>query len=221
MRLTRPATSRRFADRDASPDHPDEDEADQDHQQDRNQALGGGRDRGESHDQEQEDGEDCDEAIHALHVTTGRKRADINAQRTGMNCHHLDVTRRKTERRRRALLDQAERVIRKRHPEFDLALADVAVEVGCSTRLLQLVFREAGGTTFRDHLLRVRMEHAHGLFSRKTGNWSVRKVARAVGYREASGLRPRFKTFYGYNPSEVASEEYDYDAAWREAERAD
>jgi AraC-like DNA-binding protein len=130
------------------------------------------------------------------------------------------VTRRKTERRRRALLERAEQIIKKRYAEFDLVLADVADEAGCSTRLLQLVFRSVGGTTFRDHLLRVRMEHAHRLFSRKTGNWSVRKVARAVGYREASGLRPRFKIFYGYNPSEVASEDYDheYDAAWRAAE---
>lgn len=128
------------------------------------------------------------------------------------------MTRHKTERRRRALLDQAEQIIKKRYAEFDLALADIAAEAGCSTRLLQLVFRETGGTTFRDHLLRVRMEHAHRLFSRKTGNWSVRKVARATGYREASGLRQRFKPFYGCNPSEVASEDYDYDAAWRAAE---
>jgi AraC-like DNA-binding protein len=128
------------------------------------------------------------------------------------------VTRPKTERQRRALLDRAERIIKERYAEFDLTLADVAADAGCSTRLLQLVFREVGGTTFRDHLLRVRLETAHRLFSRKTGNWSVRKVARAVGYREASGLRPRFKTFYGYNPSEVASDEFDYDAAWRAAE---
>jgi AraC-like DNA-binding protein len=131
------------------------------------------------------------------------------------------MVRRKTERRRRALLKRAERIIKERYGEFGLSLGDVAAEAGCSTRQLQLVFRETGGTTFRDHLLRVRMEHAHGLFSRKTGNWSVRKVARAVGYKEASGLRPRFKAFYGYNPSEVGSEGYDYDAAWRAAERAD
>jgi AraC family transcriptional regulator, regulatory protein of adaptative response / methylphosphotriester-DNA alkyltransferase methyltransferase len=128
------------------------------------------------------------------------------------------VTRRKTERRRRALLDRAERIIKKRYAEFDLALADIAAEAGCSTRLLQMVFREVGGTTFRDHLLRVRLENAHRLLSRKAGNWSVRNVARAVGFREASGLRQRFKAFYGYNPSEVSSEDFDYDAAWRAAE---
>lgn len=128
------------------------------------------------------------------------------------------MARRKTERRRRALLKRAERIIKDRYAEFDLALADIAAEAGCSTRQLQLVFREVGGTTFRDHLLRVRLETAHRLFSRKSGNWSVRKVARAVGYKEASGLRPRFKAFYGYNPSEVGSEDYDYDAAWRAAE---
>lgn len=125
------------------------------------------------------------------------------------------MARRKTERRRRALLRETERIIKNRYIEFDLALADIAAEAGCSARLLQLIFRETGGTTFRDHLVRIRMENAHRLLSRKTGNWSVPIVAQAVGYRQASGLRQRFKPFYGYNPSEVISEGYDYDAAWR------
>lgn len=56
---------------------------------------------------------------------------------------------------------------------------------------------------FRSFLLRVRMEQSHRLLSRKKGGLTVRQAARAVGYREASGLGWQFKRFYGYPPSAV------------------
>lgn len=129
------------------------------------------------------------------------------------------MAKRKTERRRQALLHAAERAIRERYGEFDLGLADIAEAVGTSSRQVQRVFREVGDTDFRSYLLRIRMEHAHRLLSRKTGLWSSRKVARAVGYREASGLRWQFKRFYGYNPSEAKTANFDYDEHWRAEER--
>jgi AraC-like DNA-binding protein len=116
------------------------------------------------------------------------------------------VARRKTDRRRKALLAQAERVVRERYAEFDLGLADVAEDVGCSTRQLQRVFRELADTDCRSFLLRVRMEQAHRLLSREKHNLTVRQAARAVGYREASGLRQAFVRFYGYNPSAIQPE---------------
>lgn len=130
------------------------------------------------------------------------------------------MTRRKTERQRRALLAEAERAIRERHGEFDLVLADIAEDVGCSVRQLQRVFREVGDTTFREALLRVRMESAHRLLSRKKGGLTVRQAARAVGYREASGLGWQFMRFYGYPPSAIQYTETDadYDRSWRAAE---
>lgn len=65
------------------------------------------------------------------------------------------------------------------------------------------------------------MEHAHRLLSRKTKGLTVRVAARAVGYREASGLGWQFKRFYGYPPSAIQSNtiDKDYDRTWREAER--
>jgi AraC-like DNA-binding protein len=129
------------------------------------------------------------------------------------------VASRKTERRRKVLLGAAERVIRERYAEFDLGLIEIAEEVGCSSRQLQRVFRELADTDFRSYLLRVRTERAHRLLSRKKQGLSIRQAARAVGYREASGLRQRFKGFYGYNPSEVRTGHFDYDAAWRAQER--
>jgi transcriptional regulator GlxA family with amidase domain len=121
------------------------------------------------------------------------------------------VARPKTDWRRKALLAAAQRVIRERYSEFDLSLADIAEDVGCSPRQLQRVFRELAGEDFRSALLRVRMERAHRLLSRKH-NLTVRAAARAVGYRQASGLRQAFLRFYGYNPSEIQPEGPEYPA---------
>ena len=128
------------------------------------------------------------------------------------------MARPKTDRRWKALLADAERVIRERYPDCNLDLGDVAEALGCSTRQLQRVFQEVADTDFRSFLLRVRMERAHRLLSRKQTGLTVRAAARAVGYREASGLRQAFVRFYGYNPSEIQPEGPDYDSYWREAE---
>jgi AraC-like DNA-binding protein len=113
------------------------------------------------------------------------------------------MARRKTERDRRRLFSNAKRVIGERYGEFDLSLAAVAEDVGCSPRQLQRVFREVGDTDFRSYLLGVRMEIAHRLLSRRTRASTVRQTARSVGYREASGLRQQFTRFYGYPPSTI------------------
>jgi AraC-like DNA-binding protein len=187
---TSPASSSGFAEPDASRDHPDEDEADQGHQQDRDQALGGGRDRREGHDQEQEDGEECDEAIHALYVTTARKQLAINPPSSGTVRQNPDVTRRATERRRIALVREAERIIRERYGEFDLSLGDIAEAAGTSTRELQRAFREQADTEFRAVLLHVRVAAAKRLLGRDR---TVPAAAQAVGYRGASGLKSAFR----------------------------
>jgi transcriptional regulator GlxA family with amidase domain len=109
-------------------------------------------------------------------------------------------------------------VIRERYAEFDLSLADIAEDVGASRRQLQRAFREIGDTTYRESLLRVRLEQAHRLLSHKKGGLTVRAAARSVGYREASGLRWQFERFYGHNPSEIQPEPPDYDELWRAEE---
>jgi AraC-like DNA-binding protein len=120
------------------------------------------------------------------------------------------VARPKTKRRRKALLAAAQRAIRERYAEFDLELADIAADVGCSSRQLQRVFAELADEDFRGHLLRVRMQEAHRLLSRRKGGLTVQAAARAVGYREASGLRQAFLRHYGENPSEVQPEPRQY-----------
>jgi AraC family transcriptional regulator of adaptative response / methylphosphotriester-DNA alkyltransferase methyltransferase len=113
--------------------------------------------------------------------------------------------------RRRVILTKTEAVVRERCTEFDLSLADVAEDVDASPRQIQRVFRELADTDFRSALLQVRMEQAHRLLSGKN-NLTVQATARAVGYRQASGLRQAFLRFYGYNPSEIQPEPPEYHA---------
>jgi AraC-like DNA-binding protein len=108
------------------------------------------------------------------------------------------VTRRTTTRRRKALLRDAERIIKKRYAEFDLSLADVAEAVGTSPRQLQRAFRQEADTEFRATLLGVRVEAARRLLGRSA---TVTAAARAVGYRSASGLTAAFRRIGSEPPS--------------------
>jgi AraC-like DNA-binding protein len=109
-------------------------------------------------------------------------------------------------------LAAAQRAIKERYTEFDLTLADIAADVGCSPRQLQRVFAELATEDFRGCLLRIRMERASRLLSRKTPGFTVRDTAWAVGYREASGLRQAFLRFYGQRPYEFQPEPPEYPA---------
>lgn len=122
------------------------------------------------------------------------------------------MARSKTQRRRKALLAAAQQAIRERYAEFDLSLADIAEAVGTSPRQLQRVFRELADTEFRAYLLKVRMDHAHRLLSRKKTGLTVGAAARAVGYREASGLRQAFRRLYRTTPSAVQPPPPEYPA---------
>ena len=115
-----------------------------------------------------------------------------------------------TRQRRREILRKAHAEIRRAYRDPDLTLVAVASQVGASPRQVQRIFHEAGGETFRAHLLRVRMERAKDLLSNRTKPLPVGIVARRVGYRQASGLRQAFVRYYGFRPSEIqpASTEY-------------
>src|SRR5256885_2589073 len=86
-----------------------------------------------------------------------------------------------TVRHRTVLLRDAVAIVEADYAE-DLSLDAVARRVAASRRQLQRVFAEIGGTTFRDHLTRVRMERAAQHL--EEGTRSIREVAQMVGYRQ-------------------------------------
>lgn len=108
--------------------------------------------------------------------------------------------------KRTALHRAAMRQLRRRYSELDLALSDIAMDLGISTRHLQRVFTEVGGHSFRVELLEIRMKEARRLLTRKRSPLPVRAVALRVGYRKPSGLRQAFVRYWGCNPSDFQPE---------------
>ena len=87
----------------------------------------------------------------------------------------------------------------------DLALDDIARRVASSRRQLQRAYSEIGGTTFREHLTRVRMERAAGLLADR--GLTVREVARRVGYRQPAQFAKAFRRHLGVAPSDYRARE--------------
>lgn len=199
-----------MAGRENKPDDPQQNQAAHDHW---DGLLRQGGDPGESKSYHQEYRE-CDKRlIHTPNASTVMKQVAINAPELG-----TAMTHRQAARRRAALYGDAQRVIRRRYAEFDLALVDVAEEIGCSGRQLQRILR-AHGHDFRTMLLAVRMGRARELLSGSSGRTLANSgVARRVGYRNPSGLRQAFRRYWNLNPSEVRPRPEGYLGARSEAE---
>ena len=103
-----------------------------------------------------------------------------------------------TALRRRDLFLEATAII---EDEYDcpVALDDVARRVATSRRQLQRAFAEAGETSFRAYLQRVRMNRAAELL--QDGGVPVSAVASAVGYRQAAQFAKAFRRHHGAPPS--------------------
>ena len=103
-----------------------------------------------------------------------------------------------TAERRRALFTEATEIIDRAFAQ-KLALDDVARQVATSRRQLQRAFAEAGETSFRTYLQRVRMEHAAELL--RGSDQAVNAVASAVGYRQPAQFAKAFRRHHGAPPS--------------------
>ena len=110
--------------------------------------------------------------------------------------------RKATAERRRELFEEAASLIRREYAE-DLSLDVLARRVASSRRQLQRAFAEAGDTSFRSYLQRVRMAKARELL--REGTLPVNRVAAAVGYHEPAQFAKAFRRHHGTPPSRFAS----------------
>jgi AraC family transcriptional regulator, regulatory protein of adaptative response / methylphosphotriester-DNA alkyltransferase methyltransferase len=103
-----------------------------------------------------------------------------------------------TALRRRAIFLEATEII---DAEFrkKLQLDDVARRVATSRRQLQRAFAEAGETSFRAYLQKVRMDRAAELL--REGTAPVNQVANEVGYRQPAQFAKAFRRHHGSAPS--------------------
>ena len=103
-----------------------------------------------------------------------------------------------TVQRRHELFVEASSIIEEEY-ESKLALDDVARRVATSRRQLQRAFAEAGETSFRTFLQRIRMERAADLLRHSAS--PVNQVASAVGYRQPAQFAKAFRRHHGTPPS--------------------
>jgi transcriptional regulator GlxA family with amidase domain len=103
-----------------------------------------------------------------------------------------------TVRHRTSLFEDAVAIVEQDYGS-DISLDDIARRVASSRRQLQRSYAEIGGTTFREHLTRVRMERAAELLSRR--GLTVREVAHRVGYRQPAQFAKAFRRHQGLAPS--------------------
>ena len=99
---------------------------------------------------------------------------------------------------RATLYEEARRIVEAEYSK-DLALDDVARRVATSRRQLQRAFAEAGETSFRAYLQRVRMDRAAELL--REGTAPVNEVATEVGYRQPAQFAKAFRRHHGAPPS--------------------
>jgi AraC-like DNA-binding protein len=111
----------------------------------------------------------------------------------------MPIQRPATIRHRTSLYEDAVAIV---ETEFavELSLDDIARRVASSRRQLQRAYAEIGGTTFREHLTRVRMERAAELLARR--GLTVREVAHRVGYRQPAQFAKAFRRHHGVAPSD-------------------
>jgi AraC family transcriptional regulator, regulatory protein of adaptative response / methylphosphotriester-DNA alkyltransferase methyltransferase len=107
-----------------------------------------------------------------------------------------------TVRLRASLLEEANAIVAQEYAS-DLSLDDIARRVASSRRQLQRAYAEIGGTTFRDHLTRVRMDRAAEMLTAQS--LTVREVAHRVGYRQPAQFAKAFRRHRGVAPSDFRS----------------
>jgi AraC family transcriptional regulator of adaptative response / methylphosphotriester-DNA alkyltransferase methyltransferase len=115
----------------------------------------------------------------------------------------MAIQRPATVRHRTSLYEDACRIIEEEFSS-ELSLDHLARRVASSRRQLQRAFAEIGGTTFRDDLTAVRMQHAAELL--RSHRLTVRDVARRVGYRQPAQFAKAFRRHLGLAPSAYRTE---------------
>jgi AraC-like DNA-binding protein len=104
--------------------------------------------------------------------------------------------------RRAALFTQAQRLIRLRFGDPDLAPASIAIKLGISTRLLHKIFAERDSTVMR-HVLEERLNHAAAMLATQAASRrSVTDIAFASGFNDSSHFGRVFAVRFGMTPSQ-------------------
>ena len=83
----------------------------------------------------------------------------------------------------------------------DVSLESVSNYIGLSSTYMSKLFKKEEGINYKDFVMKVRMERAHGLLCQ--GGMNVSEVAAAVGYGNVDHFARTFKACYGINPRDL------------------
>lgn len=93
---------------------------------------------------------------------------------------------------------RAVNVLQRCYTRPELRLSTVAHRLGLSDSRCEHLLRERTGFTFRQHVDRLRLEHARRLLAR--GGLSIKEISTAAGYGSPSSLDRHFKKALGVSP---------------------
>ena len=85
-----------------------------------------------------------------------------------------------------------------------LTVEDVARAAGCSSRALQVAFREFRGVSPMAALRRIRLELAHEEIMRSDGSVSVAEVGAQYGFSNSGRFARQYRQAFGEYPSRMA-----------------
>lgn len=88
-----------------------------------------------------------------------------------------------------------------RHAAEPLSVVELAAEVGCGVRALQLSFRKQLDLTPAEYIRRVRLDRAHAMLqSSNPAHTSVPQIARLWGFNKTSRFVAQYRKAYGVTP---------------------
>lgn len=99
-------------------------------------------------------------------------------------------------------LARAKRIVRERCADPDVTLSDIAGACGLSLRYLHDLFTSEG-CTFRNYLMKERLELAHRLMQSSINVVSVTDVYLASGFRNHSHFSTAFRRHFSISPKDV------------------
>jgi two-component system response regulator YesN len=84
----------------------------------------------------------------------------------------------------------------------EISLEEIAIHVSVSSFYLSRVFSKSVGMTYKDYLIKLRMEKAKQLL--KEGKKAIKEISLEVGYTDQNYFSRAFKKYYDKSPKEFA-----------------
>jgi two-component system, response regulator YesN len=102
------------------------------------------------------------------------------------------------------IVEAAKRYIQMNYTK-EISLEEIAGHVSVSSFYLSRMFSKREGMTYKDYLIKLRMEKAKQLL--KEGRKAIKEVALEVGYADQNYFSRAFKKYYDKSPKEFALKE--------------